>query len=161
MSDPPVVDVEKGQRQFSDPGPVPVAPPRKRSLLARVRVTLRRWYKKLGLKHVASLGIVVLYTLIGGLAFLATEYYSDLREHMDKYEQYIKVKDALPDRLYDTVVNCTNLNINNRNSCLNDIKTIIDEYETAIDVKPVSNTTVWDIWYSVYFACTIYTTIGK
>lgn len=169
-SDHLTVDVEKGDvppptivvTEESAPSPVP--PPRKKTFLGRLKIKFRRVYKKLGLKHVASLGIVVLYTLIGGLAFLATEYYSDLDEKLTEYDAFRNVKDSLSADLYDTVINCTYVQraelYKDKSACLPDIDKIIAKYDDVVHVAQITNTTKWDIWYSVYFACTIYTTIG-
>lgn len=46
-------------------------------------------------------------------------------------------------------------------ACVGFLLASLTNYERSIDFPAVQNTTKWDIWSAVYFACTLYTTIGK
>jgi len=44
----------------------------------RLKKWLQRWYRRLGIKHIACLTLLILYTLLGGMMFYALEHDHDL-----------------------------------------------------------------------------------
>uniref|UniRef100_A0A915JFZ6 Potassium channel domain-containing protein n=1 Tax=Romanomermis culicivorax TaxID=13658 RepID=A0A915JFZ6_ROMCU len=137
-----------------------------RTFLKRLKIGIKNFYKKLGLGHLACIALLVFYTVIGGLIFYAVEYEYDSQAIRRRYLTYTEEKERILRLLYKVAKNCTTKRFEGQprwpvdeTTCFRTISNSLDDYENKLDIR-IPNSTKWDFWYSVYFACTIYTTIG-
>lgn len=130
----------------------PSAPP---SAISRFKRFCRRLYRKFGMKHMITLFMVIIYTIIGAAAFLHLEKAHDEKRLEDEYAAYELGRREFARNLSD-YVRANPTSIDN----VTDLERFIEEYDEKRALKP-STDSVWNFWHAMYFAGTIYTTIGK
>lgn len=118
----------------------------------------RRIYRKLGLKHCLSIALIIFYTIIGAGIFIAIEKPSDVARLNKAKADFLEKRRAFVRTLGNEMVTA------GRTASAAQARRIIDarlqDYEDSIEFS-VQNETEWNFWHAMYFAGTIYTTIGK
>ncbi|KRX99050.1 TWiK family of potassium channels protein 18, partial [Trichinella pseudospiralis] len=134
-----------------------LSPDRSRSVKVVKHSRYRRIRKKIGFKHLWSVLGIVFYTLLGGVLFLFVERPVDLQERQQLYAVYQTSQKDLIKQLGDLGENYAKNR--DREYFLDQLQMAILGYEEKIDVH-VSNESLWDFWNAMYYAGTVYTTIG-
>ncbi|KRY57108.1 TWiK family of potassium channels protein 18, partial [Trichinella britovi] len=131
--------------------------PDRRPVKVVKRSRYKRIRKKIGFKHLWSVLGIVFYTLLGGVLFLFVERPVDLHERQQLYAVYQTSQKDLIKQLEQLGENYAKNR--DREYFLSQLQTAILGYEAKIDVH-VSNESLWDFWNAMYYAGTVYTTIG-
>lgn len=128
------------------------------SAFATFKRFCRRAYRKLGLKHLLSIALIVFYTIVGAGIFMAIERSTDADRLAKDYASYMEKRNAFVRALSNDMASV------GRTASSARIRQIIDfrlsNYENSIEFS-VQNETDWNFWHAMYFAGTIYTTIGE
>ncbi len=151
-------DVEKGldtKSKVEVEGSVP-HPEASKSLLGKFTKTAKKLYKTFGINHFVPLFVVAVYTLIGAGLFQSIEYHNDSEFLKRRYDNYTGNKEEVIKKIYELGQMHSMLN---ETENYNKIIETLNHFET-INNFSVSNNSKWDFWNAMYFAGTIYTTIG-
>jgi hypothetical protein len=133
--------------------------PRRRSFgFNRARIWFKRLYKLLNLKLLIPLLVVMIYMVFGAVLFHWIEYGDDQRRKEAAYELYIHERRLLIKRMKEIVVDRPP-NKSNLDRLDGWIDEAVDNYETNINVH-FNNQSQWDFLSAMYYAGTVYTTIG-
>uniref|UniRef100_A0A0N4ZSX1 Potassium channel subfamily K member 18 n=1 Tax=Parastrongyloides trichosuri TaxID=131310 RepID=A0A0N4ZSX1_PARTI len=97
--------------------------------------------------------IIVLYSILGGMLFIYLEKDSDLASKQESYNYHLVARDML---FHDI----KKIHIENREDREHRWKEAILEFESNINVSPPSLETSWTFSMAIFYAGTIYTTIG-
>uniref|UniRef100_A0A7I4YYT9 Ion channel n=1 Tax=Haemonchus contortus TaxID=6289 RepID=A0A7I4YYT9_HAECO len=117
-------------------------------------------YEKYRLHHILLFGLLLLYSLAGALVFCGlesgTEDLKNEEETKSLIRQSVAAKKDLVERIH---VIFTEANAQFFNET--ELRKAIDKYDESMSIKPViQKEKRWDLWGGLYYAGTIYTTIG-
>uniref|UniRef100_A0A0K0FKH1 Potassium channel subfamily K member 18 (inferred by orthology to a human protein) n=1 Tax=Strongyloides venezuelensis TaxID=75913 RepID=A0A0K0FKH1_STRVS len=97
--------------------------------------------------------LIIIYSIIGALLFIYIEKDYDLASKQESYNYHLVARDML-------FHNLKQIHIENKNDRENRWKEAILEFETNINASPPSLETSWTFSMAIFYAGTIYTTIG-
>lgn len=127
--------------------------------LKRGWASMKRFYRKCGMKHIGLILILVAYSCLGGWLFSKLEYENEMRKKLVKNQtsqlEAFNVTSLILQRLKNHE-NSPSINIDVLNRT---IYNIVVEYQMQKNFYS-DNKVTWDFWGGMFFAGTVYTTIG-
>ncbi|CAI4223355.1 unnamed protein product [Auanema sp. JU1783] len=118
-------------------------------------------YEKYSLQHLVLFILLLLYSYCGAVIFCSLESPYEMQAINDdnkfKFQQSVAAKKVLVEKIHHLYVSNYNLSDYSETN----LRKAIEQYDRAMNTKPVLNKEMkWTIWGGLYYAGTIYTTIG-
>ncbi|VDP20356.1 unnamed protein product [Soboliphyme baturini] len=123
-----------------------------------LRKSCGRLYHQLGLGYLSPVFCILLYTLFGALLFLFIEQPHDQLRQQQLHNSYLRARSHFVRSLYR--LHTDSAAANDSSHLIQELYTAVSWYESQINVS-FTNESMWDLWNSLYYAGTIFTTIGK
>ncbi|WKY13169.1 hypothetical protein Q1695_004184 [Nippostrongylus brasiliensis] len=117
-------------------------------------------YEKYRLHHILLFGLLIVYSIAGALVFCGLESdHEDLRNREEVrhlVKQSVAAKKELVERIQAMQYAYPGSPLN-----ITELRKAIDKYDVSMEMKPaIQREKRWDMWGGLYYAGTIYTTIG-
>ncbi|EPB76777.1 Ion channel [Ancylostoma ceylanicum] len=145
----------------------------KETKAAYISRVIQYFYNNLGLKHLALILILILYALIGGLIFMLIELPEQERMEKeflkDSRQRHSQLASFLLQSLYSsgclkelrTRQDSETQIVHENSLCAITLRPLLQSYDESIRKMLAPHVQwKWDYWNSVYYAGTIFTTIG-
>ncbi|CAJ0931064.1 unnamed protein product, partial [Mesorhabditis belari] len=123
---------------------------------ADLKQRLKSFYKKHHLKYLNPLVFIMIYMFFGALFFLWLEGSSDERRKLDDYNHFTKEKELFTRRIEEIMADKA---IKTRSGKRKSINEAMEYFHKQVGFS-VTNQTHWDLATAMYYAGTLFTTIG-
>ncbi|KAK6753168.1 hypothetical protein RB195_012644 [Necator americanus] len=118
-------------------------------------------YEKYHIHHILLFGLLILYSVAGAFIFCGLESGNEDIRNDEEVTHLIRQSVAAKKELVERIQAMYFANSDNAVFNETDLRKAIDRYDVNMSVKPaIHREKRWDLWGGLYYAGTIYTTIG-